>query len=122
MGRDEQDEQVEDLDETEDISDEDRVVLVDEDGNEVDFVLLATLELDGNEYAVLGPEEQVVDPEREEVELTFFKIGVDDDGEEEFLPVEDEEEFEAVREAVAELLGLAEADEDYDGGDIVPEA
>jgi len=105
---------VDDLDESSTITDEDRVTLVDPDGNEYDYVLLATLEVNGQDYAVLGPEEQVTDPSREEVELSFFKIVTNAMGDEEFASVDDKSEFASVRDAVAELLGLSDAEDDDD--------
>jgi len=100
------------LDESATITDEDRVTLVDDDGNEHEFILLATIEVDGRDYAVLGPEDQVTDKDREEVELSFFRIVQDEAGEEQFEPVDDHEEFESVRAVCAELLGL----NDEEGG------
>ena len=118
--RDESPEQDEELDESEQITDEDRVTLVDPDGNEMEFILLATLEVEGKDYAVLGPEEQVTDKHREEVELSFFRIVQDENGDEQFEPVDDHDEFEAVRAVCAELLGLSDAEEG--GGSNLPEA
>lgn len=111
---------VDDLDESATITDEDRVTLVDPDGNEYDYVLLATIEVEGQDYAVLGPEEQVTDPTREEVELSFFRIITNEHGDEEFASVDDKEEFNAVRDAVAELLGLSDAEEEP--GPEIPQA
>lgn len=103
---------VDGLDESDVITEEDRVILVDQDGNEHQFVLLALLDVDDQEYAVLGPEDQLTDPSLEEVELSFFRVQVDENDEQErFEPVEDDEEFERVRAACADLLGLAELEE-----------
>ncbi|MBW1880115.1 MAG: DUF1292 domain-containing protein [Deltaproteobacteria bacterium] len=103
---------VDGLDESEIITDEDRVILIDEDGNEHPFVLLALLEVEGQDYAVLGPEDQLTDPSLEEVELSFFRVSPGSSEDEEcFEAVEDDEEFEKVQAACADLLGLNE-DED----------
>jgi len=116
-------EEGEELDESETITDEDRVTLVDEDGNEHEYILLATIEVDGRDYAVLGPEEQVTDKDREEVELSFFRIVQDEAGEEQFEPVDDHDEFESVRAVCAELLGLTDDEEEASsGGGNIPEA
>jgi uncharacterized protein YrzB (UPF0473 family) len=121
MGREREGNDDEELDESDQITDEDRVTLVDVDGNEAEFILLATLEVDGKDYAVLGPEEQVTDKHREEVELSFFRIVQDENGDEQFEPVDDHDEFESVRAVCAELLGLSEAEESG-GGSGIPEA
>lgn len=103
---------VEGLDESEHITEEDIVVLVDDEGGEHRYVLLAMLEVEGVDYAVLGPEDQLTDPTREEVDLSFFEV-ISEGEQERLEPVEDPARFAAVQAATAELLGL---DED-DGGD-----
>ncbi|MBQ9009245.1 MAG: DUF1292 domain-containing protein, partial [Clostridia bacterium] len=52
---------------------DEKVVLTDEDGNDVEFEFCASIEYEGNEYVVLLPDEedevvilQVVEPEGEE--------------------------------------------------------
>jgi len=100
------------LDESDVITDEDRVILIDEEGKEYAFVLLALLEVEGKDYAVLGPEDQLTDPSLEEVELSFFRVTPGETEEEErFEAVEDEEEFQKVQAACADLLGLNEGEE-----------
>jgi uncharacterized protein YrzB (UPF0473 family) len=97
------------LDESEIITDEDRVILIDEEGKEYNFVLLALLEVEGQDYAVLGPEDQLTDPSLEEVELSFFRVSPGGGPDEErFEAVEDEAEFNKVQAACADLLGLNE--------------
>ena len=103
---------VEGLDDSAAITEEDIVVLVDDDGGEHRYVLLALLEVQGTDYAVLGPEEQITDPEREEVDLSFFEV-VSEEDEDRLVAVEDKERFEAVQAACAELLGLDEDDDDF---------
>ena len=99
------------LDESEIITDEDRVILIDEEGEEYNFVLLALLEVEGQDYAVLGPEDQLTDPSLEEVELSFFRVSPGSaEGEERFEAVDDEVEFNKVQAACADLLGLNEDD------------
>ncbi len=65
---------------------DEKVVLTDEDGNDVEFEFCASIEYEGNEYVVLLPEEedevvilQVVEPEDEENSDDVTYVTVDDD-------------------------------------------
>ena len=68
--------------------------LTDDDGNELNFALLATLEQDGAVYKALIP----VDENGEETsdEYVILKVGVDDDGEDVIETIEDDEEFDRI--------------------------
>ncbi len=75
---------------------DDIVVLVDENGEEVEFEHLDTIELNGNEYVVLLPvneteEEKAID----EVVILKIEHGEADDS---FVSVEDDDELDAVFE------------------------
>jgi len=88
------------------MSDEmDIILLYDEEGNETEFEVVATLELDENEYAILLPRDDERDPDAEEVEEAYIlRIEQDDDGEDVLVGIEDEEELNAVIEAYEELV------------------
>ena len=88
------------------MSDEmDIILLYDEEGNETEFEVVATLELDDNEYAILLPRDDERDPDAEEVEEAYIlRIELDDDGEDVLVGIEDEEELNAVIEAYEELV------------------
>lgn len=68
--------------------------LTDDDGNELNFALLATLEQDGAVYKALIP----VDENGEETsdEYVILKVGVDEDGEDVLETIEDDEEFDRI--------------------------
>lgn len=66
------------------------ITMVDEDGEKVDFELVEIIELDETKYALLAP---VGDEE----DAYVYKIQ-EVDGKEEYIAVEDEEEFEKVLE------------------------
>lgn len=85
--------------------DEDLVILVAEDDSEHRYILILTVELEGLEYGVLAPEEQVRSDDPGEFELSIFQIEADEDGDQ-FIAIEDDETFEKVRAACAELLGI----------------
>lgn len=110
MARDNGNGTIDQLDDSEEIHEDDIVVLVDDHGDEYRFVLLALIELDSGDYAVLAPEEQLLDKTREDVDLTFCEVTRAANGAEKFNQVEDDETFQAVKKACAEMLGLT-ADE-----------
>ncbi|WP_024833589.1 DUF1292 domain-containing protein [Ruminiclostridium josui] len=75
---------------------DDIVVLLGEDGEEVEFEHLDTIEMDGNEYVVLLPLDE---QENEEVdEVVILKIEHNEDDEDSFITVDDEEELNRVFE------------------------
>lgn len=66
------------------------ISMVDEDGEKVDFELVEIIELDENRYALLAPIGDEEDAFVYKIELV--------DGKEQYIAVEDEEEFEKVLE------------------------
>lgn len=78
---------------------ETRIVLTDENGNDVEFELVSTLEVDGRVYAILQP--------IGEEEAYIFNLKYDENGEMELSEIEDDEEFEIVAEQY-ELLETEE--------------
>ena len=90
---------------------DDILILVDEKGEEVEFEYLDTMEVDGNEYAVLLP----LDDEDEDVEteeVVILKLDKDENGEDSFVSVDDDEElnkvFELFKKKVQEEYGASE--------------
>ena len=90
-----------------DMEREDIVQLVDEDGTEVDFEHLMTLEHKGQTYICLVPVEPMEDVEEDE--LVILRIETDADGNDVYATIEDDAELDAVFE---KYLEIAEADED----------
>lgn len=86
----------------------DYVVLTDEDGNEVEFQHIDTVEVDGQTYMAFIPAELNVE---EEAEVVILKV-VTEDGEEVLASVEDDAEadrvFEIVMERVEEMYEAGE--------------
>ena len=68
--------------------------LTDEDGNELNFALLGTLEHEGHTYKALIPVNE--DGEEESDEYVILRCGVDDDGEDILETIEDDEEFDRI--------------------------
>lgn len=77
---------------------DDIVILVDEDGEEVEFEHIDTIEMNGNEYVVLAPLEEEDAEESDEEEVIILKIEHNEDGEDSFVTVEDDDELDEVFE------------------------
>lgn len=75
---------------------DDIVVLVDENGDEVEFEHIDTIEMNDNEYVVLAPLEEESDEEGEDEEVIILKIEHNEDGEDSFVTIEDDDELEEV--------------------------
>lgn len=77
---------------------DDLVVLIDEDGGEVEFEHLDTIEMNDKEYVVLLPFSETESEEQDVDEVVILKIDHNADGEDSFVSVEDEEELNSVFE------------------------
>lgn len=91
---------------------EDIISLMDEEGNQSEYKIVACTELDGVEYMALEP--IIEDPEEElmdAAELVFLKVSeeTDEDGEAFLDTIQDDEEFERVAEVFRDKLS-----EEYD--------
>lgn len=95
----------------------DIITLVDMDNNDVDFYHVATIDYKEKWYVFLqpvGPIEGIA-----EDEVIIYELGVDEDGSDKFIPIEDEallnEVFnEYLKEAEEE--GYCDCEDDCDGG------
>jgi len=105
-----EDDKVETLNESEQIDGEDLVTLVDEDGNEHEFVVLAIVDMDGSEFAMLAPLDQVDDDSEPELELFLFTYQETEDGYAEFGEIEDDATYQAVQAYCATLLDTDDED------------
>lgn len=102
---------VEGLDETEGYDPEETVTFTDDDGKEHTCVVLAVVEYEGQDYAMLGEADQMDSEDGESVEVYLFEYKVDDDGTEHFGYIEDEDRYKAVQEFCANLM---DQDDDED--------
>ncbi len=71
-----------------------RIVLLDDEGQEHGFTMVDSLQLADNLYVVLLPE---TDPEHGAV---IFRVDTDEEGEERLSEIEDDDEFDRVVEAL----------------------
>lgn len=88
--------------------DENIVVLVDENGEEVEFEHLDTIEMNGNEYVVLLP---MSEDDSEIDEVIILRIERSAEGEDNFITVDDDEELEEVFEEFQSRLEDMEDEE-----------
>lgn len=72
---------------------DDLVVLVDDNGDEVEFEHLDTIEMNETEYVVLLP---VIQEDEETDEVVILKLQHGDDSEDSFISVEDDDELKLV--------------------------
>ncbi|HEX3029856.1 MAG TPA: DUF1292 domain-containing protein [Clostridia bacterium] len=87
---------------------DDIVVLIDENGEEVEFEHLDTIEMNGKEYVVLLPVDgDNEDPEADEVIILKLEHGSEE--EDSFITIDDEDELNAVFEEFKQRL-----EEEYD--------
>lgn len=92
---------------------DDVVTLVYEDGEEETFSVEDVMELDGNTYVILVPEDADSEAEDdEEVEACIFRVETDEGGEEVLVDLDDDE-YEKVTGAIcADLEEVCAEDED----------
>jgi uncharacterized protein YrzB (UPF0473 family) len=76
--------------------------LEDEDGNESDFTLIKRMDIDGQSYVAFEPfdEEEMED---EEDSFVILKV-MDEEGEEVFITIEDDDEFDKVADIFEDQL------------------
>lgn len=77
------------------------IKLIDEQGNEVDFELVMTIEANNNNYAILAPMDS---DDEEEDEAYIFRVELDEDGEMLLEAIEDDEEYQMVVDVYETLV------------------
>lgn len=105
---------LESFDESEAVQTEEVVVIHDGE-NERHCIVLAIAEMNGDEFAMLAPQDQLADGDEDEeesdLELFLFRYRVDEKGNEVFEGIEDDTLFERVRDFFSTLI---DTDEDED--------
>ena len=86
----------------------DYVVLTDEDGNDVEFQHIDTVEVNGETYMAFIPAELSVE---EEAEVVILKV-IEENGEEILASVDDEEEADRIFDIVMERVEDMDEDEE----------
>ena len=79
--------------------------LTDENGDEHDFELLAQAEIEGVTYLAMIPVEEQ-DEEADTFEYIILKGQTDENGEDVYLTIDDDDEFEKVADYFDDLLSI----------------
>ncbi len=85
--------------------------LTDEEGNESQFELIGSCEVDGNVYFALVPAEDD-DVNQDEGEYVILKRELDEDGEEMLVTIEDDDEFDKIADLFDDEFSNFDYDED----------
>lgn len=92
----------------EEMQDDEIIVMVDEDGKEVEFTHIATLDYDNEWYIYVQPVEL---GDMDEDEMFIFKIEEDENGNDLFTPVEDEDLLDKLYQEYLKECDLEDAKE-----------
>lgn len=85
--------------------------LTDEDGNEIEFEVIGTAEMDGTLYYAMVPADDENAEDDGTIEYVLLKKETDEDGEDIFVTIDDDEEFDRVADYFDDMF----SDEaDYD--------
>ncbi|NLP36559.1 MAG: DUF1292 domain-containing protein [Firmicutes bacterium] len=82
------------------------ITLVDEEGNEHQFMLLDIINVRESDYAIMVATDELADDEADEQEAVIFRIEENENGQQTLIVVEEDDEWEAVVAAWEELIGL----------------
>ncbi|CDC62829.1 uPF0473 protein Desca_2226 [Clostridium sp. CAG:448] len=85
--------------------------LTDENGDEHDFELLAQAEIEGVTYLAMIPVEEQ-DEEADTFEYIILKGQTDENGEDVYLTIDDDDEFEKVADYFDDLLSQIDYDQE----------
>jgi uncharacterized protein YrzB (UPF0473 family) len=88
------------------IEEDEVVTLTDDDGNDVDFYVLAELDYKDKWYIYLEPVE--LNEEYQEGEIIIFELGENEEGEEVFIPINDEKLLQEVFELFIKEIETAD--------------
>ncbi len=84
--------------------------LTDEDGNETEFEVIGSAEINGIEYFAMVPSDSVAGNDGM-IEYVLLKKEKDESGEEMFVTIDDDDEFDRVADYFDDMF---DSEEDYD--------
>ena len=87
-----------------------RFTLTDEDGNESEFELIGSGEVDGVMYYAMIPAEEAEDENRDTFEYVILKSEVDENGDESLFTIDDDEEFDRVADFFDDMFSTVDFD------------
>lgn len=89
-----------------------RFMLTDEEGNETEFELIGSGEVDGVVYYAMIPAAEADDENRDTFEYVILKSEVDENGDESLFTIDDDEEFDRVADFFDDMFSTVDFDED----------
>ena len=87
-----------------------KFTLTDEDGNELEFELIGSGEVDGVMYYAMIPAEEAEDENRDTFEYVILKSEVDEDGDESLATIDDDEEFDRIADFFDDMFSTVDFD------------
>lgn len=87
------------------------LVLTDENGDELEFEIIAEYEKNGNRYFAMFPPEELTDEDSDIIEYVILKLEEDEDGNTSFVSVDDPDELDDVADYFDDRFS---AEIDYD--------
>lgn len=87
-----------------------KFTLTDEDGNESEFELIGSGEVDGVMYYAMIPAEEAEDENRDTFEYVILKSEVDENGDESLFTIDDDEEFDRVADFFDDMFSTVDFD------------
>ena len=87
-----------------------RFTLTDEEGNEIEFELIGSGEVDGVMYYAMIPVEEAEDEDRDVFEYVILKSEVDENGDESLFTIDDDEEFDRVADFFDDMFSTVDFD------------
>ena len=87
-----------------------KFTLTDEEGNEVEFELIGTGEVDGVVYYAMIPVEEAEDEDRDTFEYVILKSEVDESGDMSLFTIDDDEEFDRVADYFDDMFSTVDFD------------
>jgi uncharacterized protein YrzB (UPF0473 family) len=88
-----------------------RFTLTDEEGNELEFELIGSGEVDGVMYYAMIPAEDADDEGKDTFEYVILKSETDENGEESLFTIDDDEEFDRVADFFDDMFSTVDFDE-----------
>ena len=87
-----------------------KFTLTDEDGNELEFELIGSGEVDGVMYYAMIPADEAADEDRDTFEYVILKSEVDENGDESLFTIDDDEEFDRVADFFDDMFSTVDFD------------
>ena len=89
-----------------------KFTLTDEDGNELEFELIGSGEVDGVMYYAMVPADEAEDENRDTYEYVILKSEVDENGDESLFTIDDDEEFDRVADFFDDMFSTVDFDQE----------